>query len=743
MKLYERQETVIADLRGKLRLLRKDADSKDKQVELAHRTIERLSVEKNGLEAGDAAKKTYIRQLESRVTGMKGTTELRELCGEMQAEIQKLRAQLQLAEEKATAAEASMAAHQAETNLLQRGLQLAAEQLAKSTGNDISTTLLMNAAEGQNEAVELSSQLAESQAQIDEMAAALTAARAHLQTQHEALQQWQQWESKQTEENSERNQKFMAERKAKETLQRQYQALHSAAQEAQRERDAARHRLELEKTAREQSEAKLVSVQNSLRKSERSEAALRTEVQRLTASELAHTQAAAKAQAESRSQLEHAQAKVRAQAQAHAEAELAKAQAAARAQASIIEYAPAVEFAPTRPQTESIQLGIPVSSYSSPSRSTSVSPTKQLRGIPSISGLRRSDIAEVDESLAALEQELIEMAAHNDLMAPMPTTAAVPTALSPDASSRFASPQRRIDAAGGRWRNNPLASPDRPYFRAMSEVRSPGASAGFKNEMSGSVVAMSSPRGAIVTQQPPQMTSTQNSVPLSRSSTGPCSSEEAWRTLEQSLEGQRHEERRMASMWQDRNLLTSAGASQSNSAPSNEGHSRQYSGAQGTAAHPPAAVSSPAASPTAQRPSRGVMRVEIPEFAAAAPGLYALPPSPGIASSRAALSSPDLDRFCSKGSTDWLMNSPAGRETLQGQEGKTEVGAIGSGKKASPGPREVRLHAYAGFSPSPMAQAAPARCGSTTPPKSPGKSPGIRRPVRQSLFDLAKQELTY
>lgn len=705
LKLYERQETIIADLRAKLRLLRKDVETKDKQVELAHRTIERLSVDKNGLEAGDAAKKTYIRQLESRVAGMKGTTELREVCGEMQAEIQKLRAQLKLAEEKTTAAEAAAEAQQAEMQLLQRGLQLAAEQLAKSVGSDVPANLFINAAEGQSQAVELSAQLAESQAQLDEMATALTAARAHLQTQHEALQQWQQWEAKQTQENAERDGAFMVERKSKEMLQRQVEALRSSAQEAQRERDAARHRLELEKTAREESESKRIALQEALRKCERSEAALRAEVQRLVAADLAHKQAAEHARAEVQAQLEEAKSIAHAQARAQAQVELDQAQAAARAQAQVQAHAFEAHLSQAQFQSQAqyaqpqMQMRMP-SSHTSPSLSPAVSPSKQLRGMLSISGSPRPDRAGVDESLAALEEELIEMAAHAELMPHLPP---VPPS-SPEMPSRLASPQRRIDAAGGKWRNNPLASPDRPYFRAVSEIRSPGSNTGPRN--AGGGVAPSAP-------SLPPMRSTA-SVPQSQNSMGPTSSEEAWRTLEQGLEGQRQEERRMEALRQERAERMSVVAASSGGAEMNRLH-----GVQG-ASRP---ATSPVAPNSARRPVG--MRIEIP---GSVPGSSA-PASPGIASSRAAPSSPDLDRFCTnnKSSTDWL-SSPAGKG------GNTEM--VGSGKKGTP-VREVRLHAYAGFSPSPMAQA-------RGPPKSPGvRSPGVRRPVRQSLFDLAKQELTY
>jgi len=184
--LHERQETVVADLRAKLKQLRVDGAARDRQLELAHRTIERLSVGKNNLEAGKAANKAYIRQLETRVAGMRGVGELHTMCESLKGELLAQQRRVQEAEEKAAIAKEESQQYQQEVQLLQRGVQLAAEQLARSSGGtSISATMLMAVAKGQEEAITLSQQLAESQEQIHQMSEALSAARSHLQTQHE------------------------------------------------------------------------------------------------------------------------------------------------------------------------------------------------------------------------------------------------------------------------------------------------------------------------------------------------------------------------------------------------------------------------------------------------------------------------------------------------------------------------------------------------------------------------------
>lgn len=51
---HERQEASGADLRAKLRAARGELEAKDKALELARRTVDRLTAEKGRLEAGAA-----------------------------------------------------------------------------------------------------------------------------------------------------------------------------------------------------------------------------------------------------------------------------------------------------------------------------------------------------------------------------------------------------------------------------------------------------------------------------------------------------------------------------------------------------------------------------------------------------------------------------------------------------------------------------------------------------------------
>lgn len=287
LKLHERQESVIADLRAKLKQLRRDGATRDKQLELAHRTVERLSISKNSVEAGEAANKAYIRQLETRIAGMNSASDLHTLCKSLQTEVKQLKQQVKESHSRAAAAEDEAWRHQQEAQLSRRGLELAAEQLSRSTASDISATMLMAVSQSHEEAVTLASQLAERQEQIDQMTQALAAARAHLHAQHDALEQWQSWEATQTQKAREVEEALREQCARTQALERKVEALKPAAKEAKRERDAARHHLELEKTARIEAEERVQALRAELQRRDATEVQLRAELRRLEASEQA------------------------------------------------------------------------------------------------------------------------------------------------------------------------------------------------------------------------------------------------------------------------------------------------------------------------------------------------------------------------------------------------------------------------------------------------------------------------
>ena len=640
--------------------VRQQAAAKDKQLDLAHRTIQRIAVDKNGLEVDDAAKKSYIRQLESRVAGMKSSADLYQLCAELQVEIQSLKDAMQYAEEKASIAEQASVQHQGEAEFLRRGIQLAAEQLARSTGTDITAAMLMSVAQGQSEAIELSSQLAEYQAQIDEMASALTAARSHLQMQHDALQQWQEWETSQTKQASEREASLKAEKRAAKELRLLVDALQGAVDESKREQEAALHRLELERTARQDSEAKVITLQAALRCSEQNECALRAEIQRLAAVERSHvaelqrvqaaSQALAAENASLQKKLQHKEKKT------HAALPLPELTRRPSGSSSLL--------SPRQPPASS-----PLARYTPPGHQ------------------KRNRIA-LNDSISALEAELAQLAAHPALVRPPgPATAAAVVARLPQESLLLSPQQQRIvEEAGGMWHINPVASPDKPP-RPQSHHR--------QQQQAEQQAVAPSPAAARPDYSPAQS----------------LSENAAWRVLEQGLDQQREEDKKMTTLWAPDGHNAVPGhddecSSETSSSGGDGGGGREFED----------------------------LRVEVPG-GGSGENISFSPAGIPNTNTQGGLQSPDLGQFSARASTDWLNVSVGdGFRELEGAAAKHR-GEKESGGATGSAAKTIAVNAFAGLMPAAAAPVAPTEDAK--------EKRGNTRSVRQSLFDIARMEMNY
>lgn len=69
LSAHERQEAALVDLRQKLRQLRGELEGREKALELARRTVERLMAEKGSLEAGAAGGRALRRLVSRRSSG--------------------------------------------------------------------------------------------------------------------------------------------------------------------------------------------------------------------------------------------------------------------------------------------------------------------------------------------------------------------------------------------------------------------------------------------------------------------------------------------------------------------------------------------------------------------------------------------------------------------------------------------------------------------------------------------------
>ena len=85
--LYEKESLKTLTLRETVRKLRQEKALKERQVQLANRTIERLAVDRGTAEAQDATKDACIRRLETQVAILGKKGDLNQDAEEMSCEL--------------------------------------------------------------------------------------------------------------------------------------------------------------------------------------------------------------------------------------------------------------------------------------------------------------------------------------------------------------------------------------------------------------------------------------------------------------------------------------------------------------------------------------------------------------------------------------------------------------------------------------------------------------------------------
>jgi len=258
LRLYEKQDLANMGLRETLKQVRREKDMKEKQVQLANRTIERLSVKQGMTEAQDAVKDAQIRRLETKVTTMQSSGELKRMCEDLEVSVKKLEEQLKVQEEEMEEAEGRARDAEQENEMLKRGIQIASDQLTACRGSDESSpSLLMAIAKGQNEAVSLSKELADAKNRIEDMEKALVTARKHLTSQHDALLRWKEFEASQLKEKKSMQQELEdAQNRLNEVTEKSKHA-ETAQSEMKKKLTEMTSKYEIEKTRREAAEKKL------------------------------------------------------------------------------------------------------------------------------------------------------------------------------------------------------------------------------------------------------------------------------------------------------------------------------------------------------------------------------------------------------------------------------------------------------------------------------------------------------
>ncbi|KAI8110217.1 hypothetical protein M9435_001896 [Picochlorum sp. BPE23] len=250
LKMYEKQELSNIELREKLKRVRQEKEMKEKQVKLANRTIERLSVKQGATEAEDAVKDAQIRRMERRLAALKSSADLKQMCDDLEVRVRSLEQDVRIQEQKADDAEKRARDAEREVALLQRGIQVAAEQMTKSSGSDVSSSMLLAVAKGQEEAVSLSKKLADSQEKLEDMSKALVSARKHLTSQHEALMRWKEWEAAEAKSRLSLQQELDDARAKLKQMADESSKFNAAYADVKKEASETKSALEMEKTLR-------------------------------------------------------------------------------------------------------------------------------------------------------------------------------------------------------------------------------------------------------------------------------------------------------------------------------------------------------------------------------------------------------------------------------------------------------------------------------------------------------------
>jgi uncharacterized protein YhaN len=89
-----------------------------------------------------AGTQAYVRKLEARLLSVKHAAELQQHCAQLKSQLDQMAHALHEAERRAEKAEAEAQQSHLDAACVKRGLELAAEQLTKSVGAEVPSTLL-------------------------------------------------------------------------------------------------------------------------------------------------------------------------------------------------------------------------------------------------------------------------------------------------------------------------------------------------------------------------------------------------------------------------------------------------------------------------------------------------------------------------------------------------------------------------------------------------------------------------
>lgn len=273
------------NLRQKLRVTRQELDHSNRQLLLAQKTIDRLSSDRSTIEATVTADKEQLRKLEAKLVTARPVGGAGAALAAAQEEASQLHKALEHTQKRMEDAERECERYKQENSALLTGIEIAAEELTRRSGTDISARLLEGIGRAKDEASRTQSCLESSKQKEVHVREALEQARRMLESQHETLVciQTENGKLKSSLEASE--EELKSEKAVAMELKTLVDALRPKAGAIKQQRDALRKSVELEVAARKAVEAEAVELRQTVEQCQAEIKGLRSELRRLMALE--------------------------------------------------------------------------------------------------------------------------------------------------------------------------------------------------------------------------------------------------------------------------------------------------------------------------------------------------------------------------------------------------------------------------------------------------------------------------
>eukprot|EP00884_Botryococcus_braunii_P006762 jgi/Botrbrau1/16087/Bobra.7_2s0056.1 len=188
-RLNVRAESKADELRGIVRALRTQLQAKQKQLDLAERTLERLSAERCTSDAEAASGRACIRKLEAKLAVARDLSGLQLRCSHYQLKLRQALDRERAMESRRADAEEEAERTCEEAAALRKALEIHVEDFRGRTGADVHSQLLYGITKGREEAVKLKKEVVDER----ERAARLQDALAEAQREIDDLKAMVEW----------------------------------------------------------------------------------------------------------------------------------------------------------------------------------------------------------------------------------------------------------------------------------------------------------------------------------------------------------------------------------------------------------------------------------------------------------------------------------------------------------------------------------------------------------------------